>query len=99
MTPKTHKNNVSEGLNLDGESGYVFGETQLLAWFCHVCKVEGSQCSAESMMTIQQLAKHGEKAHGIGENQQYQFGTWLICQESPERDEEVPLASEKEKKR
>ena len=75
MSPKKHKNNVSERLNLVGESGYVLGEAQLFAWFCHVCKVEGSQRSAESMMTVQQLAEHGEKAHGIGENQLYQFGT------------------------
>jgi hypothetical protein len=75
MTPKTYKNNGSEGLNLDGESGYVLGDAQLLAWFCHICKVEESQRSAESMMTVQQLAEHGEKVHGIGENQLYQFGT------------------------
>ena len=75
MTPKTHKNNVSEEVNLDGESGCIFGEAQLLALFCHVCKSEGSQCSAESMTAVQQLAEHGEKAHGVAENQQYQFGT------------------------
>jgi hypothetical protein len=75
MTPKTHKNNVSEEVNLDGASRYGLSEAQLLAWFCRVCKVEGSQRSAESMMAVQQLAEHGERAYGIGENQLYQFST------------------------
>jgi hypothetical protein len=75
MAPREHHNDVSEGVNLEDESGYVFGEAQLLAWFCHVCKLEGFQRSAESMMTVQQLAEHGEMVHGVGENQLYQFGT------------------------
>jgi hypothetical protein len=61
MALKTHKNNVSEGVKLDGESGHVLSEAGLFAVFCHICTLEGSQTSVESVMTVQQLVEHGKK--------------------------------------
>jgi hypothetical protein len=62
MALKTHKNKISEGVKLNGESGHVLSEAVLFAVFCHICTPEWSQSSIESVMTVQQLVEHGKNA-------------------------------------